>query len=42
MDTCTHNFKNILTSSLHANFRLDVFHSKSLYIFWGKKKRIKI
>ena len=35
MDSCTHNFKNNLTSSFQANFRLDIFHSKTLlYSFW--------
>ena len=36
MDKCTHNLKNTLTSSSQANFRLDIFHSKTLlYSFWG-------
>ena len=38
MHNCTHHFKNTLTSSSHANFRLDIFHSKTiLYSFWGKE-----
>ena len=35
MDNCTHNFKNTLTSSSHANYGLDIFHSKTLFIFFG-------
>ena len=34
MDNCTHNLKNSLTSSSHANFGLDIFHSKSPFIFF--------
>ena len=38
MDNCTRHFKNTLTSSSHANFRLDIFHSKTLlYSFWGRE-----
>ena len=38
MDNCTNHFENILTSSSHANFRLHIFHSKTLlYSFWGGK-----
>ena len=36
MDNCTHNFKNTLISSSHANFRLDnFFHSKTLFYSFG-------
>ena len=42
MNNCTHNFKNTLTSSSHANFRLDIFHSKTLlYSFWGRQNGLK-
>ena len=38
MDNCTNHFENILTSSSHANFRLHIFHSKTLlYSFWGRE-----
>ena len=38
MHNCTHHFKNTLTSSSHANFRLDIFHSKTVLLsFWGKE-----
>ena len=38
MDNCIHHFKNTLTSSSHANFRLDIFHSKTLsYSFWERE-----
>ena len=38
VDNCTHNFKNMSTSASHANFRLDIFHSKTLlYSFWDRK-----
>ena len=30
MDNCVHHFKSTLTSSSDANFRLDIFHSKTL------------
>ena len=42
MDNCTHNFKNPLTSSSHANFGLDIFHYKTLlYSFWGYENGLK-
>ena len=42
MNICTDNFKNALTSSSHANFRLDIFHSKALlYSFWGYENGLK-
>ena len=42
MDNCTHHFKNTLTSFSHANFRLDIFHSKTLlYSFWGRENGLK-
>ena len=38
MNNCIHHFKNNLTSSAYANFRLDIFHSKiALHSFWGKE-----
>ena len=37
MDNCTHHFKNVLTSSSHANFRSKTF----LYSFWGWKNGLK-
>ena len=42
MDNCTHHFKNALTSSNHADFRLDIFHSKAfLYSFWERENSLK-
>ena len=39
MDNCTHHFKNTLTPSSQANFRLDIFHSKTLLdSFWEREK----
>ena len=36
MGNCTHNFKYTLISSSDGNFRLDIFHTKTLlYSFWG-------
>ena len=38
MIICTHQFKNTWTSSSHANFRFNIFHSKTLsYSFWGRE-----
>ena len=42
MDNCTHNFKSNLTASPDANFRLDIFHSKTLlYYLWGYENGLK-
>ena len=42
MDNYTQSFKNTLTSFSHANFRLDIFHSKmSLYPFWRRETGLK-
>ena len=42
MNNCTNNFKNTLTSSSQANFRLHTFHSKTfLYSFWGEDNSLK-
>ena len=42
MYNCIHHFKNTLTSSSHDNFRLDIFHSKTLlYSFLRKENDIK-
>ena len=42
MDNCIHHFKNTLTSSSPANFRLDIFYSKTLlYSFWGIENGLK-
>ena len=42
MDNCIHHFENTSTSSSHANFRLDIFHSKTLlYSFCGRENDAK-
>ena len=42
MDNCIHHFKNTLISSSHADFRLDIFLSKTLlFYFWGRESGIK-
>ena len=42
MDNCTHHFKDTLTSYSDANFRLDIFHSKTLlHSFWEREKCLK-
>ena len=42
MDNCTCYFKNTSTSSSHANFRLDIFHSKTLlYSLWRRENCLK-
>ena len=42
LDNCTHHFKSTLTSTSPANFRLDIFHFKTLlYSFWGRKNALK-
>ena len=42
MGNCVHHFENTLTSSSYANFRLDVFHTKTLlYSFWGRENGLK-
>ena len=39
---CTHHFKNTLTSCSETNFRIDIFHSKTLlYSFWGRENGLK-
>ena len=38
MDNCIGHFKNNLTSSSHANFRLDIFQSKMLLYSFGERE----
>ena len=42
MNNWPNHFESTLTSSSHANFRLDIFHSKTLLCsFCGREKSLK-
>ena len=42
MDNCTYHLENTLTSFSHANFKLDIFYSKTLlYSFWERENGLK-